>query len=168
MLFADHKRDESPMVRAMSGVALPADDPWASYARTSVEVRTGVPFVVHPARVGEVGAWPWPFEEAVHILTAWDPGDERPDEMVNRRRQASLEDEVRADASSLWRAIGMDPESGHGEEGVLVCGVTEDAVLGLGRRYRQDAIFRWTRHDWSIVACQGPRRVSLGWRLERI
>ena len=65
-------------------------DPWASYARTVVEiVRSGVgDLVVRSAPPGDVGEWPWPSPDPVHILTAWDPGGERPGEADNRRRQA--------------------------------------------------------------------------------
>ena len=59
---------------------MPADDNWAGYARTVVEliVPGGVSVVVGPDRPGVAGVWPWAWPEPVHFLTAWDPGDERP------------------------------------------------------------------------------------------
>jgi len=147
-----------------SGVDLAPDDPWASYARTVVEVeRPGAPLVVRAAPPGAVGLWPWPDAAVVHILTAWDPGDERPGVAVNRERQASLEEDLRPLATGRWRAVGVDPDSGHREEGVAVTGVSEETALELGARYRQDAIFAWTPEAWAIVACAGGRRVVLGW-----
>jgi hypothetical protein len=140
-------------------------DSWAGYARTVVEIlRPGLGhLVVRPARPGEVGAWPWVSRQPVHVLTAWDPGDERPGDADNRIRQAALEAELRPLATAMWIAMGHDPVTGHREEGVAVRGVPEDAVVALGRRYRQDAVFGWSPAEWAIVACFGERRVVLGW-----
>ncbi len=135
-------------------------DPWASYARTVVEiVGDGVGgLVVRTAPPGEVGEWPWPSPDAVHILTAWDPGFARPGDQTNRRRQSALEADLRPLVVALWPALGVDPVSGHREEGVAVRG-SETRVLALGARYGQDAVFRWTPEEWTVVACTGGRRV---------
>jgi hypothetical protein len=146
---------------------LASGDPWAAYARTVVEIvrpRQGH-LVVRSAPPGEVGDWPWASREPVYVLTAWDPGDERPGDGENRTRQAALETELRPLASALWFAVGIDPVSGHREEGVAVRGVREDDALALGGHYRQDAIFGWTPAEWAIVACAGGRRVVHGWSL---
>jgi hypothetical protein len=44
-----------------------------------------------------------------------------------------------------------------------VRGLAEYVVQQVGARYDQDAIFRWTPSEWTIVACLGGRRVVLGW-----
>jgi hypothetical protein len=145
---------------------LQPDDPWASYARTVVVVvrPDATNLVVEPAPPAQPGAWPWPTEAAVHVLTAWDPGAARPDEEDNRAQQAALEAELEAlGPGRLWDAVGVDPASGHREEGVAVSGLPLDAVLDLGARYGQDAIFEWTPAAWAVVACRGDRRVDLGW-----
>ncbi len=151
---------------------LAPDDPWASYARTLVViVRPDVAnLVVEAAPPGETGAWPWATEDAVHILTAWDPGDARPAAVDNRRNQAALEAELRSSSSgpgpdASWDAVGVDPVSGHREEGVAVRGLTLDAVLRLGARYGQDAVFEWTPQSWAVVACDTDRRCDFGWEL---
>lgn len=145
---------------------LPPDDPWASYARTVVViVRPGATnLVVEAAPPGQTAAWPWPADDAVHVLTAWDPGDARPGEEQNRANQAALEAELgHLGPNGRWDAVGVDLVSGHREEGVAVCGLTLDAVLDLGARHGQDAIFEWTPPAWAVVACRGDRRVDLGW-----
>ena len=146
---------------------LPADDPWASYGRTVVEILRpdGEDLWVRPAPVGEVGIWPWTSGLPVHILTAWDPGPERPGEAANRERQAALEAELRSVAVGRWAAVGVDPATGHREEGVAVRGVSEAEILVLGAQYGQDAVFAWTPREWAIVACNGGRRVASGWSL---
>ena len=145
---------------------LPPDDPWASYARTIVVVLRPVAtnLVLEAAPPPEVGPWPWLTDRPVWVLTAWDPGNARPGEDVNRSRQAALEKELRAgEPDEMWRAVGVDPLSGHREEGVAVSGVDLGAVLALGARYGQDAIFEWTPSQWAIVACEGGRREAFGW-----
>ncbi|HEY1826649.1 MAG TPA: DUF3293 domain-containing protein [Acidimicrobiales bacterium] len=145
---------------------LSPDDPWASYARTVVVItRPDAPsLVVEAAPRAKAGTWPWGSDQPMHILTAWDPGEARPGEAENRERQATLEADLRFLApDELWAAVGVDPLSGHREEGVAVRGLGIDAVTGLARRYGQDAIFEWTPREWAIVACRGGRRLAFGW-----
>jgi hypothetical protein len=151
-------------------VELSADDPWSEYARTIVKITdpSGVMLVVRAAPLGEVGQWPWPSADAVHILTAWDPGAERPGVEVNRKRQASLERDLQTRAVVLWPAVGVDPMTGHREEGVAAVGLARADAAVLAARYRQDALFRWTREEWAIEASDGGRCLSRGWTLLRL
>ena len=130
------------------GCMLPAQgDPWAGYARTVVEIARplGGDLVVRAAPPGEVGEWPWAEPGPVLLLTAWDPGDERPGEAVNRERQRALDAELRPLAAGMWPAVGIDPLSGRREEGVAVCGVRggrrdrAGRPLPAGRPVRVDA-----------------------------
>jgi hypothetical protein len=158
----------SPLRRVGWVDLLAPDDPWASYARTVVSITRpdATNLVIEGAPFGSVGSWPWASERAVHVVTAWDPGDARPGEQENRRRQAALERDLRLIASgALWVAVGADPVSGHREEGVAVGDLDAPLVLELGARYGQEAIFEWTREAWAIVACDGTRRAAFGWSL---
>src|ERR1700722_15863736 len=76
---------------------LSEDDPWAAYVRIVVEIRRTPRelLVVRAAPAGEEAPWPWPGTGPVHVMTAWDPGDERPGAEANQRRQAALEEELR-------------------------------------------------------------------------
>ena len=140
---------------------------WEGYRRTIVEIRRPREgdLVVRPARPGTAGPWPWPTPDPVYLLTAWDPGEERPAVEVNRRRQASLVAELLPLVRAMWEARGTDPVTGRREEGVAVCGVEEEAVLALAARYGQDAVFVWTPAAWSTVSCRGGRRQVGGWEL---
>jgi hypothetical protein len=149
-------------------VVLPADDPWAGYARTVVQIaRPGMPdLVVRSGPTGRRDEWPWNSLDPVHILTAWDPGNELLGEQENRERQAALEAYIQGlSPSAWWPTVGVDPVSGHREEGVAVQGLAEPVILQIGGRYDQDAIFSWTAIEWAVVACTGERRVSLGWSI---
>jgi hypothetical protein len=145
------------------------DELWSAYARTLVTVHgpTGS-FEVHPAQPGQSGTWPSAFQPPLYIITAWDPGDDRPGDEVNRRRQAALEEDLRQLDVTTWPAIGSDPETGHREEGVVVSGLSEPQAFELGRRYDQDAIFNWTPADWVILSCGDDRRHELGWLLRTL
>jgi hypothetical protein len=148
-------------------VTLPSEDPWAGYARTVVEIAGPLgTLIVRAAPRGLSGDWPWDAPDTLFVMTAWDPGEERPGADENRRRQASLEADVGRLTDAMWRAVGVDPETGRREEGVVAGGLAEADALVLGARYRQDAVFRWTPSEWAIVACDGDRRVVFGWSAE--
>jgi uncharacterized protein DUF3293 len=149
-------------------VQLASGDPWVSYGRTVVEILRPAEgtLTVRSAPGVVTASWPWPARQPVHILTAWDPGPERPGLVVNRARQAALESDLRPLAVALVAAVGVDPVTGRREEGVAVLGVAESAVLVLGARYGQDAVFAWTPAEWSIVGCRGDRRITSGWALD--
>jgi hypothetical protein len=142
-------------------------DPLASYRRTVVEILRpggGSLRVRSAPDAGEAG-WPWPDGRPVHLLTAWDPGLERPARDINRVRQATLEAELGALSVPLLAAVGVDPVTGRREEGVAVRGLPEAEVLALGERYGQDAVFAWTPAEWAIVACRGGHRLASAWSL---
>jgi hypothetical protein len=147
---------------------LPPADPWAAYARTVVEIVRGAEgdFVtVCAAPPGQRGRWPWPTQEPVPILTAWDPGEERLELEVNRRLGAELATDLRPRSRRLLEAVGVGADSGHREEGLAALGLSVDQAVEIGAHYRQDAIFVWAPDAWSLVSCRDERRVDLGWSL---
>ena len=122
---------------------------------------------MRPAPQADESAWPWPTSETVHVLTAWDPGPERPGPAVNRARQAALEADLRRLGVVLLPAVGMDPLTDRRDEGVAIRGLAESEVLDLGARYGQEAVYAWTPAEWAVVACRGGRRLASGWSLVR-
>jgi len=148
-------------------VAPAPEDPWASYQRTMVEILrpSGGTLRVRSAPAADEASWPWPDGQPVHLLTAWDPGLERPGRDVNRVRQAALEADLAGVSVPLLAAVGVDTATGRREEGVAVRGLPEADVLALGLRYGQDALFAWTPTEWAVVACRGGRRLATGWSL---
>ena len=145
-----------------------SEDPWASYLRTEVEIvrPAGGTLRIRAAAEADEASWPWPDEQPVHLLTAWDPGAERPGREANRLRQAALEADLAAFSASMLPAVGLDLVTGRREEGVAVRGLSEAQILALGERYDQDAVFVWTPAAWTVVPCRGRRRLSSGWALE--
>jgi hypothetical protein len=147
-------------------VLLAPGDPWESYARTVVDVvLPGGAVVVRAAPGGTAGEWPFESRKPVFILTAWDPGTERPSTEENRMRQSALVEDLGRWSATMWPAMGADPLSAHREEGVAVSGLSAADAVALAARYRQDAIFVWTPEEWVILACAGDRRLASGWSL---
>jgi len=144
-----------------------SDDPWASYRRTVVEIAWPgeARLRVRSAPESDPAAWPWPTEQPVHILTAWDPGPERPGEKANRARQAALQADLERLALPFVSAVGVDPASGRREEGVAVRDAVEAAMVDLAASYGQDGIFAWTPEEWAIVGCGDGRRLPSGWSI---
>jgi hypothetical protein len=142
-------------------------DPWGPYQRTVVEILGpgATSLRISSAVDAEEARWPWPDAQPVHVVTAWDPGLERPARDVNRVRQAALEAELGLRSVPLLAAVGVDPVTARREEGVAVRGLAEGEVLALGERYGQDAVFAWTPAEWAIVACRGGRRLASAWSL---
>jgi hypothetical protein len=141
------------------------EEAWSSYISTVVEFRPlgGEPFVLHPAATGITDEWPKGFIPPVHILTAWDPGPERPGEAVNRARQAELESELRVLGLHLCPTIGRDVRTGHSEEGVGISGMEREAILAVAATYGQDAIFEWTPEALLTISCDHSRGHVSGW-----
>ena len=109
-----------------------------------------------------VGRWPWDSPEPVHILTAWNPGDERPGAVGQPGAPGRLE----ADLDPA-RARGGRPRdhSGHGRarRGSGGAGSRGGAGAGLGRATARTPSSSGRRHEWAIVGCRVSRRVAFGW-----
>ena len=120
---------------------------------------------VRPATASDPAGWPWPDRRPLHILTAWNPGSERPGDGVNRARQVALEADLERLALPFVSAVGVDPATGRREEGVAVRDAAGSAMVALTADYGQDAIFAWTPEEWSIVACGDGRRLTSGWSI---
>lgn len=139
---------------------------WSAYARTTVKIYgPDGSFEIHPVPVGQTGIWPTPFEPPLYVITAWDPGDDRPGDDANRLRQSTLEENLSGLQVVTWPAIGFDSETGHREEGVLVSGLSEMQALDFGRQYDQNAIFSWTPTAWLILSCTDRTRHESGWTI---
>ncbi len=103
----------------------------------------------------------------VHVLTAHNPGADRPGPVENRRRQEALEAELAGRGLVVTRAVASAEDGTHAEESAAVAGWDDAEALALARRYGQDAIFRWSPDAWAVVPCDGGPTLTLGWTLER-
>lgn len=72
------------------------------------------------------------------IITAYNPGDERPGDAANQRAQENLLDDL--NDYQRWDAAGSDPDSPHREPSVFVWNMPAGAARSIGARYRQACV----------------------------
>jgi hypothetical protein len=117
---------------------------------------------------GATGTWPDGLGAPVSVVTAWNPDSVRLTADVNAARHRLLARELATRGLNWFPATGRDPDDGHAEEGAAVPGLAEDDAVDLGRRHGQAAVYLWTPDAWEVVACDGSRRDTLGWRISRV
>jgi hypothetical protein len=96
----------------------------------------------------------------IHVITAWNPGSERPEMNENDVQNGKLRDELHALGFEVLEALGSDPNSEHAEKSWAVIGLTDELATHLGKKYGQLAIFRITRSQQSVVGCFSNWEVS--------
>jgi hypothetical protein len=140
---------------------------WASYMSAVVDLAppSRPPVRLVPAAPGATGAWPDDVASPVVVVTAWNPDSVRLQPDVNAARHRLLVRDLGTRGLAWWAATGRDLDGGHHESGVAVPGLAEPDGLALGRRHGQAAVYVWTPGAWEVVACDGSRRVTLGWGL---
>jgi hypothetical protein len=135
----------------------------ADYTRAVLRV-PDLGLVLRPQAPGQVdGAFP--FDDTVHVVTAANPGAERLTAEENAERQARLEADLDARGLRHWATVAGAEDGSHAEAGALVVGLDDAAARALGAAWGQDAVFRWSRAAWSVLACDDAEPVDLGWRV---
>lgn len=104
--------------------------------------------------------------EPVHVLTAHNPGAERPGTAENAARQERLVADLRRRGLALWSAEAGAADGSHSEASVVVAGLDDAGARAVGAAWGQDAVFRWTRGAWTVLACDDAPSVDLGWEIE--
>ena len=96
----------------------------------------------------------------IHVITAWNPGDQRPSSEINGARNQELRAEISARGLEALEALGSDPNSPHAEKSWAVVGMTDDTAIELGRKYGQVAVFRITESQQSVLGSLRECEVS--------
>jgi hypothetical protein len=96
----------------------------------------------------------------LHVITAWNPGDERPSMEENGRRNALLHADLVALGLDPHPALGSDPRSTHAESSWAVTGISDADACALGAKYGQVAVFRITADTQTVLGCFAPWSVS--------
>ena len=99
----------------------------------------------------------------VHVLTAWNPGDERPSREENDDANEKLRIELVSRGLNPCRAVGADPDSEHAEESWAVHGLSDDEARALGTAFGQVAVFRLTATGQAVLACSEDWVASRSW-----
>lgn len=111
----------------------------------------GTPLTTHDPDLAVVRA---------HVITAWNPGDERPTLEANRAADGRLRDRLESAGFAPRRVVGADPDSEHFEESWLVVGLTDDAARSVGAEFGQVAVFRIAGGQQTVLACSESWSVS--------
>ena len=89
----------------------------------------------------------------LHVITAWNPGDERPSREENEKANNELRNRLSAMGHRPVRALGADPDSDYAEESLAVVGLSRRQAKKIGRDYRQVAIFEISHSTQAVVGC---------------
>jgi hypothetical protein len=111
----------------------------------------GTPVAPHDAYLDGVAA---------HVITAWNPGDERPSLEANHAADCRLRDRLESAGFAPRRVVGADPHSDHFEESWLVAGLSDDAARSIGAEFGQVAVFRIAGGQQTVLACSESWSVS--------
>ncbi len=114
------------------------------------------------------GSWCSAFEfcsdksRDIHVITAWNPGDDRPHEEINEAQNKRLRLDIEALGLPVFDALGKDPKSDHAEKSLAVLGLDDDRAKHLGRNYNQIAIFKISQARQTVLGCFDDWEVSRG------
>lgn len=117
------------------------------------------------------GSWCSAFEfcanksRDIHVITAWNPGDERPLEVINEAQNKRLRFDIEALGLPVFDALGKDPKSDHAEKSLAVLGLDDERAKHLGRNYHQIAIFRISQARQTVLGCLDDWEVSRGCKI---
>lgn len=109
--------------------------------------------------VQENGMWMSAFDYClkndalIHVLTAWNPGDDRFDAAQNAERNQQLMTDLQALNCHVLPARGSDPESDYYEDSWVAIGLSDELAIDLGRKYEQVAIFRIDSSRQRVLGC---------------
>jgi hypothetical protein len=147
-------------------VAVNDDAMWDGFAGAvvRVELPDGTAAILAPRPSGDVGRFP--FESAVHIVTAYNPAGIEIDGAANADGHRRLE--VETAALDTFATVGSAPDGSMPEPGVGLVSVTTEHAIALGRAFGQRAIYRWTPDALVIVGVDEPQQRALGWSLTAV
>ena len=88
------------------------------------------------------------------VMTAWNPGHERPTEVRNREANTRLGRELEDTGFEVWRADGSAPDGTWLEEGWIIWDMLVDQGLDIASRYQQFAIYGYDEDGRRVtIAC---------------
>lgn len=98
----------------------------------------------------------------IHIITAWNPGEERPGDAISDSQYEQLRLDISALGFECFEALGSDPNSTHVEKSWAIVGMSDNVAVELGKKYHQVAVFRITQSRQSVLGCLSDWEVSRG------
>jgi len=96
----------------------------------------------------------------LHLVTAWNPGGERPSAQTNAENNLLLKETLDEHTNQIWPAVGRDADSPHFEECFAFAGVDQATAIAIGEEYRQVAIFELTETQQIVLSCDNTWAVA--------
>jgi hypothetical protein len=90
---------------------------------------------------------------SVTIITAWNPGLQRPNDAQNQAANAQLEASLHARQYTFFPAVGQSADGMHTEPSFAVLSLTEAEALALGREFGQAAVLYWDGTQAKLLWC---------------
>ena len=111
-------------------------------------------------RVGAVPHGPAP-DTSLAIITAWNPGIERPAEAANQAANRQLEAALREAGWRYFPACGRSEDGSHAEPSFAVTGIDPDTAVDLACSFRQAAVFYWDGSASRLLWCDMRHKSGL-------
>jgi len=92
-------------------------------------------------------------DEPLAIVTAWNPGTERPSEAVNANANRRLEEALKNGGWRYYPAVGRSEDGTHSEPSFAVTGISPARAIALARTFRQAAVFYWDGNKPQLLWC---------------
>jgi hypothetical protein len=116
--------------------------------------------------INDDGVWKTAFEFCLqhdvelHVITAWNPGDERPSQETNDAQNDLLRADMLALGVQPLEALGSDLSSEHSEKSWAAVGMTDGQAIELGKKYEQVAVFRINGSRQTVLGCFEEWKIS--------
>lgn len=109
-----------------------------------VTLRVGRPAIELPASL---------LHRRLAVVTAYNPGDARPAEDVNRHANEQLRAAIDAEGWRWYPSVGRSVSGDHAEPSCAVLDITEEQARDLGARFGQACVFFWDGVAGALVWC---------------
>lgn len=116
-----------------------------------------------PGPDGVAGKWPFDADSA-WIVTAHNPRSMLLSPEVNAERHAALGADIGGLGFAVLPNVGFDPDDPTWrEDGYTILGADEGTVLGLARKWEQNAVFGWWPDRLEVIGVLIAGRTVRGW-----
>lgn len=139
---------------------------WSAYQATHLDVQLPDEGVRQLEQVESIAGDEWPFDVGcAWIITAFNPRSIPLSTDENRVRHEALGRDLEKSGIAHLPNRGFDSaEPTWWEDGYTLPGADTDVVLGLARKWEQNAVFAWYPDKWRIVGVLFGGERTHGWK----
>lgn len=93
--------------------------------------------------------------EPLAVVTAWNPGTQRPSGKANMEANRRLEQALQSAGRRYYPACGRSEDGSHAEPSFAIIGIDSVAAIELAAAFNQVAVFYWDGEKPHLLWC-GP------------